>query len=86
MNEGKKYDELADAIKREEDPKEKINLMAIMLCMMAKNDLACIDNKIKKIKRNQIRLLGGMILIFLTLLIRDPEAANAILNLLRSIF
>jgi hypothetical protein len=79
MNNGKKYEELCKSIRREKDPKDKLDKMAIMLLTMATNDL---DGIYKHIKRLWI----GIIVLLLVTLFSDQVSISTIITFLAKVF
>lgn len=79
MNNGKKYKELIEQIEKAKTGKEKINLLAVLLFLIATNDLDTIYKHIK-------RLWIGMTIILIAIFLSDLKLAESIINLISRFF
>ena len=70
---GKKYEQFVEGIKEAKTTKDKVDLIAVLLCTMATNDLHAIYKG--------LRLLGfGLLLVVLMLFFQDQIKLRAILG------
>lgn len=70
-----KYEELEERVKLSDNPNDKIDFLASMVFMIAKNDLASME---KKIKKTWIML----IIVLIAVLFSNESAIGLIINLI----
>jgi len=83
MNEIDKYTELEESIKNKKTAKEKVDQLTVMVCMMAKNDIYHLWDKLKKTNK----LLRAVLVISIFNAIR-PEGwdVTALIKILVGMF